>query len=97
MKQGGTHRHGGQNFERKHDLLDVVDVGEYQARRAVNTFGKESVHDHTHEQKERKTRFVFSAIAPQRALKTTENTNVCTESIKIGLKNDHTIPSTEPR
>jgi hypothetical protein len=38
-----------------------------------------------------------SLAAFQRALKMALNMNVYTASMKIGLKNDHRMPSSEPR
>ena len=70
----------GQDLERKHDLLDVVCVGENQPRRAVITSANKLEDDEAGEQDDGELagRLPCSALAaaPPPRLKTTPNTNV---------------------
>src|SRR5215471_13927151 len=45
MEQGRARRHVWQDFEWKYDFLNVIDVGEDEARRSVEALGEEPV-DH---------------------------------------------------
>lgn len=59
VKQRGTHVYDRQDFQREHDFLHVVDIGQYQSGCAVDHFGKQAMDDHADKQHHGKLGFGF--------------------------------------